>query len=118
MTIRISAALACTLLALLTPGHAAEWKPIQGSFVLTAQNDLDPAPGEPVDSHIRFQLTGRAARDLFAAMKVAPTTDECTGAVAKRVGEMQCLHYKAPHRYECSFAIAVMAQKIEHGLAC
>jgi hypothetical protein len=97
---------------------AADWKRLTGTYAITAKNYLDPSDDEPKDSHLRIQLAGDAARDLYLAMKVAEKPDECTGATAKRVGEMQCLFYKGEKKYECHFAVDVMQQKIEHGVAC
>ncbi len=109
---------AACLWAVAPVGLAADWKPIQGTYAVTAQSVVDPGESEPKDSHIRFQLTGRAARDLFAAMKAAPKTDECTGALMKQVGEMKCWQLKAPTRHECAFSIDVMKQQIDYGVAC
>lgn len=50
-------------------------------------------------------------------MKVAEKPDECTGATAKQIGEMQCLFYKNEKKYTCTFSLNV-AQKIEYGVAC
>ncbi len=110
--------LATCLFAFPAAALGADWKPLQGTFAVTAENYLDPGETERKDSHIRFQLSGRAAQDLFAAMKVAPVKDECTGGMAKRVGQMKCLHLAAKGRYECAFSIDVMQQKIDYGIAC
>ncbi len=122
MNLRCAAVLALTVLPTVLsaalPAHAADWKPLQGSFAITPENYLDPSDAERKDSHLRFQLTGRSARDLFAAMKVATIKDECTGGMAKRVGEMKCVQFKKPNRVECSFSIDLMAQKIGYGVAC
>lgn len=118
MNLRRAAVLALTALSAALPAHAADWKPLQGSYAITPENYLDPSDAERKDSHLRFQLTGRSARDLFAAMKVAPIKDDCTGGMAKRVGEMKCVQFKEPGRVECSFSIDVMARKIGHGVAC
>jgi hypothetical protein len=110
--------LAFALAALAASSHAAEWQPLQGSYAVTAGNYLDPAAAEPKDSHFRIQLSGQAAKDLFDAMKVPAAKDACTGAMARRVEAMQCLRYASPERYECAFALNVMAQKIEYGVSC
>jgi hypothetical protein len=110
--------LAMGLWAVATLTPAADWKPIQGTYAVTPENYLDPPDAERKDSHVRFQLTGRSARDLFAAMKVAPTKDDCTGGWVKRVGDMTCSQFQDKARHECSFSIDVMKQKIEYGLAC
>lgn len=97
---------------------AADWKAIEGTYAVTAENYLDPSEEEAKDSHIRFQLTGDAARDLYLSMKAAEAIDECTGALAKKVGEMQCLLYENEKKYECHFSIDIMRQAIEYGVAC
>ena len=97
---------------------AADWKPIKGTYAVTAKNYLDPPEDEAKDSHIRFQLSGETARDLYLAMKVAEKPDECTGATARQIGEMQCLFYKDEKRYACHFSLNVPQQKIEYGVAC
>jgi hypothetical protein len=96
----------------------ADWKPIKGNYAVTAKNYNDPADDEARDSHLRIQLTGTAARDLFSAMKVPVVKDECTGAVQKKIGNMVCWQYNKPKRYECDFAIDITAQKISVGSDC
>jgi hypothetical protein len=100
------------------PAWATDWKPVKGTYAVTARNYLDPADEEPKDSHLRFQLTGETAKDLYLAMKVAEKPDECTGATAKQIGEMQCLFYKSDKKYACSLALNIAEQKIEYGVAC
>jgi hypothetical protein len=114
--LRTSAVLLLGLLSVV--GIAADWKPLKGTYAITPQNYLDPSDDEPKDSHLRIQLAGDTAKDLYLAMKTAETPDECTGATRKSVGEMQCLLYKSEKKYVCHFAIDVMRQKIEYGVAC
>lgn len=97
---------------------AADWKPVKGTYAVTAENYLDPSEEEPQDSHVRFQLGGETARDLYLAMKVAEKPDECTGATAKQIGEMRCLFYKNEKKYACNFSLNVAQQKIDYGVAC
>ena len=97
---------------------AADWKGLQGTYALTPEHYLDPPEHEPKDSHLRFQLEGDAARDLYQAMKVAEQTDECTGAALKQVGEMRCLHHAGDKGYRCNFSIDIMRQSIGYGVAC
>ena len=118
MNLPLRSVLVAALWGCLCLAQAADWKPIQGTFAVTSATLIDPADTERKDSHIRIQLTGRTARDLFAAMKAAPVKDECTGGVAKRIGEMQCVQFRAQGRYECSFSVDIMAQKIEYGVPC
>ncbi len=97
---------------------AADWKTLDGTYAITAKNYLDPSHEEPKDSHIRFQLRGDTAKELYQAMKTAEKPDECTGALAKKIGQMQCLYYKNEKKYECSFSIDIVYQTIEYGVAC
>ena len=97
---------------------AADWKPLTGTYAVTAMYYLDPPEEDPKDSHFRIQLTGDAARELYLAMKVAEKRDECTNATAKQIGEMQCLHYKNQKKYTCAFSVNIAQQKIEYGVAC
>lgn len=107
------------LLATSIPvSSAADWKPVSGTYAVTARNYLDPADGEPNDSHVRFQLSGDTARHLYLAMKVAEKRDECTGATAKQIGEMQCLFYEKQGAYACHFSLNIAEQTIEYGVAC
>ncbi len=97
---------------------AADWKPVKGTYAVTAKNYLDPPEDEAKNSHVRFQLSGETAKDIYLAMKVAEKPDECTGATAKQIGEMQCLFYKNEKKYACHFSLNVPQQKIEYGVAC
>ena len=105
-------------LTMVTGAGAAQWSSLKGSYAVTPKNYLDPSDDEPKDTHFRIQLTGPSAKSLFQSMKVTETTDQCTGALRRRVGEMTCLFYKQDKRYECHFSIDVMNQRIEYGVAC
>src|SRR5687767_15400315 len=93
--------LVALMVSSLSASYAADWKPVKGTYAVTAQHYLDPPEEEPKDSHVRFQLSGETAKDIYLAMKVAEKPDECTGATAKRIGEMQCLFYKNEMKYAC-----------------
>lgn len=108
------------LFSLLSSFHieAADWQPIEGIFAITAEHYLDPGSNESQDSHLRFQLEGLTAKELFRAMEVEPYTDDCTDAVAKSIKNMQCLFYPDNHKYQCHFSIDLHKQKIDYGVAC
>ena len=97
---------------------AADWKAVKGTYAVTAKNYLDPPEEQAKDSHIRFQLSGDTARDIYLAMKAVEKPDQCTGATAKQIGEMQCLFYKNEKKYACNFSLNVARQRIEYGVAC
>jgi hypothetical protein len=102
----------------MAAGIVADWRTLRGTYAVTPKNYLDPSDEEPKDSHLRMQLSGDTAKALYDAMKVTASPDVCTGAVAKRVGEMQCLYYRGEKKYACSFSVDIMRQKIEYGIAC
>ena len=93
---------------------AAEWHKIDGIYAITSKNMVSPVE----DSHLKIQLKGKPAKDLFKAMKVNEIVDECTGAMSKTVGEMSCFYYASTKKYECHFSIDIMQQNIEYGMPC
>lgn len=107
------------IIIIISPSaFSTDWKDIKGIYAVTSKGYLDPAEDEAKDSHYRIQLQGESAKDLYLAMKVKPVKDECTGAEAKNIDEMQCLYFKRDSMYECHFSINVENQKIEYGVAC
>ena len=103
---------------LAASADAATWKPLSGIYAITPESYLDPPEGEGPRSHFRLQLTGEAARDLYHAMDVEAQVDDCTGAMAKNAGNMQCLYFEAEDRFDCHFSIDLRRQEIDYGVAC
>ena len=118
MPVRILTTCALAYLAVSTNLLAAEWRDIQGIYAVTSPSLIDPSDDEVRDSHYRIQLRGSSARDLYEAIKVTPIVDECTGGLARNVGDMQCLYFERDHTYECHFSIDVMNQRVEYGVVC
>lgn len=96
---------------------AADWRSLDGIYALTAENYLDPMPEDGV-SHLRIQFKDETAKDLFEAMGEPTITDQCTGALARSRGAMQCLHHAESSRYECHFSIRLKDQTVDYGVAC
>jgi len=115
---RITIFILITLVVVSMNSQAAEWKPLSGIYAVTAENYLDPAEGEPDNTHYRLQLDGAAAEDLFHALPSPVSMDECTGTKQKISGDMKCLYYEAESRYECAFSINLQENRIEYGVAC
>jgi hypothetical protein len=105
-------------LTMTTLLSANEWNDIEGTYAITGASVVDPLEDEPVNSHIRLSLSGETAKHLYDAMKAEAVVDECTGARAKNVGEMQCLFYEGDASYECYFSINIATQRIEYGIPC
>ena len=97
---------------------SSDWKDISGIYAVTAESLIDPGEDDPSNSHYRIQLKGDSAKALFQAMNVEPRIDECTGASAKSIGEMQCLLFENSGTYECHFSINIDEQTIEYGVVC
>ena len=94
---------------------APTWLNMNGVYVMT---NISPKRGEGMDTHMMFQLESTQAKDLYTAIKSVEKLDKCTGAKAKRIGNMICLHYERQDTYECHFSIDIHKQKIEEGLPC
>ena len=94
--------------------NSADWKNLEGIYAVTAKNMVSSVE----DSHYKIQLKGQSAKDLYDSIKVLPQKDDCTGALAKNIGEMQCLYYRGNDKYECHFSINIAEQKIEYGVSC
>jgi hypothetical protein len=107
-----------SLSSLATLACAAEWKPLSGTFAITGENYLDPGADEPANSHFRMQLTGDAAKDLYAAIPGASSVDACTGAQSKSAGDVRCLYIEAEDSYEYTFSVNLVERRIEYGVAC
>ena len=108
----------CLLLVFIAQAQAADWHKLEGIYALTPSAYLNPAEDAIEDSHLRLQLKGKSAEDLYHAMQGEPVVDDCTGGLAKNAGAMQCLYFKGGVSYECHFSINLMKQAIEYGVAC
>jgi hypothetical protein len=84
---------------------AADWKSLEGDYALTPEAHLTPPTPELEDMHFRFRLTGDSARDLYHAINAEGMVDECSGARAKQLSNIQCLYFKKKDQYECRFSI-------------
>jgi hypothetical protein len=98
--------------------HGAEWKALSGTYAITPESYLDPADDEPANSHIRFQLDGESARELYHALPGDAVKDECTGLDMKSAGNVRCRFDRGESSFECDFSIDIPEQKIEYGVAC
>jgi hypothetical protein len=113
-------ALVLALLAALLSVTAAERHAISGTYRVGGATFYDPPAEEPQNTHMYFELTGSAARELYVAMPVSPKTDECAGpnAEVKVIGQMQCNRYRSENRYRCWFGVDLRNQAITAGVVC
>jgi hypothetical protein len=115
---KIDLRLLLTMGVLSAGAQGAEWKALSGTYAITPEFYLDPSIDEPANSHIRFQLEGDAAKDLYDALPGEAVKDDCTGQNMKSAGEVRCRFDGGETRYECDFSINLPEQKIEYGVAC
>lgn len=115
-------AVLCGLLVPISVGDVLagpyEWHPLEGEFSVTGEHLIDPSPEDPDNSHFRMVLRGKSAEALFRNMPVEPSEDLCTGAEARRIGDMVCLRFEPESRYECDFSIKLESQQIGFGRVC
>ena len=113
---------ACLLLAAAAIPAASQDAPgiLTGTYAIAGKDAIDPPPGQPQDTHLQLFLEGDAARDLYHAMKVKGTPDECTGpdATSKFDGGIACTMHEGGKAYECSLAIDIAGQKLDPVYAC
>lgn len=116
------AAAACLLLAAVAiPASSQEaTKKLTGSYAIAGKEAVDPPPGQAKDTHLQLFLSGSAARDLYNALKVKATPDECTGpdARSKFQGGIACTMQAGGKEYECSLAIDLKKQTLESIYSC
>jgi len=113
---------ACLLLAAIAIPAASQdnAKKLSGTYAIAGKDAIDPPPDQPKDTHLQLLLAGSAAKDLYNALKVKATADECTGANAKSKfqGAIACTMLDGGKEYECSFAVDLKNQKLEAIYAC
>lgn len=122
---RFSRALACLTVASLWPwqGSVAETiteAPLRGTYFLAGKTLVDPPPGEARDSHLYLELTGAAARSLYARMKTRPIEDPCgdPGDTLKAQGAIQCARAARGRDYRCWLGIDLDGQRVVNGRVC
>ena len=76
----------CLLLIFVAQAQGADWQKLDGIYALSPSAYLNPAEDAIEDSHLRLQLKGKSAEDLYQAMKGEPVVDDCTGGLAKNAG--------------------------------
>jgi hypothetical protein len=113
-------AIAIAMLALQTAAIAVDFKPLAGHYSIGGETPYDPPQNEPQNTHMYFELSGPAAKDLFIAMKAKARHDECTGdgSLTKRVKEIQCTRSANGKEHRCWFGIDIKSQRITNGVVC
>lgn len=122
---RLSTALACLALAGLWPWQGSIADPVQeaplrGTYFLAGKTLVDPPAGEARDSHLYLELTGAAARSLYARMKTRPRADPCgdPGDTLKAQGAIQCTRAARGRDTRCWLGIDLDGQRVVNGRVC
>ena len=118
---KLAVAAGLLLAAVAVPASSQDGtKKLTGSYAIAGKEAIDPPPDQPKDTHLQLYLDGAAARDLYNAMKVKATPDECTGpnAKSKFQGGIACTMHEGGKEYECSFAVDIKNQKLEPVYVC
>ena len=113
-------ALAIAALLFATPAPAADYKPLQGTYMVGGATLIDPPESEPRDTHFYVDLEGYAARDLYKALKAKPEAGICgePGDLTKRSGGVQCTMVKGGKEYHCAFGVELRTQHVVSGVVC
>jgi len=103
-------------LLLAFSANGTSWRDLEGSYAISGANPF--TSGAEERSHLQLQFRGLTARDLYKAMQVEPSTDECTGGRMKTIGEMRCIYFEKNRNYQCDFSIELDSARIGTGLPC
>ena len=98
---------------------ALEFRPLTGTYAVAGRTLIDPPADEPRRSHVYLELTGAAARELYAALPGRAVPDRCgePGALLKQSGGLQCTREQGgAHR--CSFGVELATRRIVAGSVC
>ena len=108
----------CAVLALVFAFSAdgASWRDLDGSYAISGANPF--TSGAEERSHLHLQFRGLAARDLYRAMQVEQSTDECTGGSMKAIDGLRCIYFEKNRKYQCDFSIELDSARIGSGLPC
>jgi len=100
-------------------------KPLTGSYYMAPPMDTDD-PNAPND-HIFITITGDAAKEMWDAMKVDTTPDECVGRMARWVKSLVCYGPSTQASqplgagespYECYLGVNLKTAELEIGQDC
>lgn len=94
--------------------------PLRGTYFLAGKTLVDPPPGEARDSHLYMEITGSAARALYARLKARPMEDPCGngGETLKAQGGIQCSRDARGKDYRCWLGIDLAGQRVVNGRVC
>jgi len=112
--------LAAAALVIATCASAADYQPLQGTYLIGGTTLIDPPESEARDTHFYVDLEGDAARDLYNAIKAKAQQGVCgeAGDLTKRLGNVQCTKVKSGKEYHCAFGVELRTQHVVPGVVC
>ena len=112
--------LAIAALAFAASAAAADYKPLQGNYMIGGTTLIDPPESESQDTHFYVDLEGNAARDLYKALKAKAVAGVCgePGDLTKRSGGVQCTMVNGGKEYHCAFGVELRTQNVVPGVVC
>ena len=99
---------------------AADYKPLQGTYMVGGATLIDPPESEAQETHFYVDLEGNAARDLYKALKAKAVAGVCgePGDLTKRSGGVQCTMVNGGKEYHCAFGVELKTQRVVSGVVC
>ncbi|HVY99491.1 MAG TPA: hypothetical protein VHA35_08325 [Dongiaceae bacterium] len=106
-------------------GGQVDVKPLTGSYYMAPPIDAED-PNAPAD-HVFITLTGDVAKEMWDAMKVEATPDECVGRMARWVQSLVCYGPSSQASqplgpdespYECYLGVNLKTAQLELGQDC
>jgi len=112
--------LAILAIACASTAAGADYRPLQGTYMVGGQTLIDPPQSEAQDTHFYLDLEGTAARDLYKALKAKAQDGVCgePGDLTKRSGGVQCTMVKGGKEYHCAFGVELKTQRVVAGVVC
>lgn len=84
---------------------AAEFKKLEGSYALTSESMVDPAPDAKHDRLVVF-IEGSAAKEAYQAMSAPARKNACDAAIrTKTSGGLACSRNLSRDDYQCTVGV-------------
>ena len=112
--------LAILAIACASTAAGADYRSLQGTYMVGGETLIDPPQSEAQDTHFYLDLEGTAARDLYKALKAKAQDGVCgePGDLTKRSGGVQCTMVKGGKEFHCAFGVELRTQRVVSGVVC
>ncbi|HEY9256289.1 MAG TPA: hypothetical protein VIP30_17355 [Stenotrophomonas sp.] len=97
---------------------AAEFKKLEGSYALTSESMVDPAPDAKHDRLVVF-IEGSAAKEAYQAMSAPARKNACDAAIrTKTAGGLACSRNLSRDDYQCTVGVLLKSGASVSAVAC